>query len=79
MCLTSRQIRKLGHFCVPVAAALALGAVVGAAAYYGGPYVAAFAGWLAGFTTTLAVQAGLWLRQSLGSFVMVRAMAPALA
>ena len=42
------------------------GAVVGLAAYCGGPYVAAFAGWTAGFTTTLSVQAGIWLRRTIG-------------
>jgi hypothetical protein len=68
-----QQVRRLRHFRVPLLAALAVAAVVGVAAYYGGPYVAAFAGWLAGFTTTLAVQAGLWLRQSIGSFAMATA------
>jgi hypothetical protein len=68
-----RQVRVLRHFRVPILAALVVGAVVGVIAYHGGPYVAAFAGWLAGFTTTLAVQAGLWLRQSLGSFVAATA------
>jgi hypothetical protein len=68
-----QQVRRLRHFRVPLLAALAVGAVVGMAAYYGGPYVAAFAGWLAGFTTTLAVQAGFWLRQSFGSFIVASA------
>jgi hypothetical protein len=72
-----RQVQMLRQFKVPVLAALAVGAVVGVAAYYGGPYVAALAGWLAGFTATLAVQAGLWLRP-LGSFVMARGVTPAL-
>lgn len=68
-----QQVRRLRYFQVPLLAALAVGAVVGVAAFCGGPYVAAFAGWLAGFTTTLAVQAGLLLRQSIGSFVMASA------
>jgi hypothetical protein len=47
---------------------LALGVVglAGLGAYLAGPWVAAAAGWLAGFVTTLAVQAGLALRRLLG-------------
>jgi hypothetical protein len=56
-----RQFRR------PVMAALIVGVVAGLAAYCGGPYIAAFAGWLAGFTTTLTVQAGIWLRRTFGS------------
>ena len=56
-----RQFRLL------VLTAVVVGVVAGAGAYCGGPYVAAFAGWLAGFTTTLTVQAGIWLRRTFGS------------
>ena len=43
--------------------ALGVGVVAGTAVYFGGPYVAAVAGWLGGFATTLAVQAGLVLQR----------------
>ena len=51
---------------MPLLTAIALGTVTGLGAYYRGPSVAALAGWIAGLTTTLAVQAGLWLRPWLG-------------
>ena len=50
------------QFRVPLLTAVVVGAVAGLGAYCGGPYVAALAGWIAGFTTTLTVQAGMWLR-----------------
>jgi hypothetical protein len=39
------------------------------AAYLAGPYVAALLGWAAGFASTLAVQAGLWLRRVLAATI----------
>jgi hypothetical protein len=36
-------------------------------AYFSGPWAAAAAGWLSGFVTTLAVQAGVALRKLLGA------------
>jgi hypothetical protein len=47
---------------VPLLTAAAVGAATGVAVYCGGPTIAGLAGWIAGFTTTLAVQAALWLR-----------------
>jgi hypothetical protein len=47
----------------PVLVALTAGAVTGLAAYLLGPWLAAAAGGVGGFTTTLAVQTGLWLRR----------------
>ena len=55
------------QFRVPLLTAVVVGAVAGVGAYCGGPYVAALAGWIAGFTTTLTVQAGIWLRNAIGS------------
>src|SRR5262245_39391759 len=60
-----QKLRSCWHTCrdfrVPVLTALAVGVGAGGLAYFGGPYVAAFMGWLAGFTTTLSVQAGIWV------------------
>jgi hypothetical protein len=43
--------------------ATAVGLVLGVTVYLAGPWAAAAAGWLAGFVTTAAVQAGLALRR----------------
>jgi hypothetical protein len=51
----------------PVLLALGVGSVVGVLAYFSGPWAAAAAGWLSGFVTTLAVQAGVALRKLLGA------------
>ena len=59
---TRRRWQLVRQFRVPLLTAVVIGAVAGLIAYCGGPYVAALAGWIAGFTTTLTVQAGLWLR-----------------
>jgi hypothetical protein len=61
-----QQMRLVRQFKVPLALAVIVGVVAGIGAYSGGPYIAAFAGWLAGFTTTLTVQAGIWLRRAFG-------------
>jgi hypothetical protein len=63
-----RRWQLVRQFHVPLLTAVVVGAASGTAAFWGGPYVAALAGWLAGFTTTLTVQAGLWLRRALDSF-----------
>ena len=66
-----RRWQLVRQFRVPLLTALVVGAVAGVGAYCGGPCVAALAGWIAGFTTTLTVQAGIWLRQLLdGSSVV---------
>jgi hypothetical protein len=51
----------------PVLVALGVGSAVGVLAYFSGPWAAAAAGWLSGFVTTLAVQAGVALRKLLGA------------
>ena len=51
----------------PVLVALGVGSAAGVLAYFSGPWAAAAAGWLSGFVTTLAVQAGVALRQVLGA------------
>ena len=51
----------------PVLVALGVGAAAGVLAYFSGPWAAAAAGWLSGFVTTLAVQAGVALRKLLGA------------
>ena len=43
--------------------ALGIGLAAGTAVYFAGPWLAAAFG---GFATTLAVQAGLWLRRTFG-------------
>ena len=51
----------------PVLVALGVGSAAGVLAYFSGPWAAAAAGWLSGFVTTLAVQAGMALRKLLGA------------
>jgi hypothetical protein len=51
----------------PVLVALGVGSAAGVLAYFSGPWAAAAAGWLSGFVTTLAVQAGVALRKVLGA------------
>jgi hypothetical protein len=50
----------------PLLLALGVGGALGLAAFFAGPWVAAAAGWLAGFTAALAAQAALALRRLLG-------------
>jgi hypothetical protein len=58
--------RFVGRLWRPLLIALGIGAVVGVAAYVLGPWLSTAAGGLAGFTTSLAVQARLALWQALG-------------
>ena len=51
----------------PVLVALGVGSAAGVLAYFAGPWAAAAAGWLSGFVTTLAIQAGVALRKLLGA------------
>jgi hypothetical protein len=44
--------------------ALTVGIAAGTAAYFAGPWFAAGVSAAGGFATTLAVQAGLWLRRT---------------
>ena len=57
----ARQFRR------PVLVALGVGSAASILAYFSGPWAAAAAGWLSGFVTTLAVQAGVALRRVLGA------------
>src|SRR5262249_470733 len=50
----------------PLLLAAGGGGALGVAAYLAGPWFAAAAGWLAGFATTLGIQAGLAFRRLLG-------------
>jgi hypothetical protein len=58
--------RFIGRLWRPLLIALGIGAVVGVGAYLLGPWLSTAAGGLAGFTTSLAVQARMTLRQALG-------------
>ena len=58
-CQSLWHIRRLA---LPVMAALIVGGLCGAGAYYAGPRLGAMVSGLGGFTTALGVQAGLWLR-----------------
>jgi hypothetical protein len=50
----------------PLLLAAGVGVALGVTAYLAGPWFAACAGWLAGFTTTLGVQAAVAFRRLLG-------------
>jgi hypothetical protein len=65
VCAGSRFVHRLRK---PLVIALGVGGVVGVGAYFWGPWLCTAFGGLAGFTTSLAVQAGTRLRQSLRSF-----------
>ena len=45
---------------------LGIGLAAGTAVYFAGPWLAAAFGGVGGVATTLAVQAGLWLRRTFG-------------
>jgi hypothetical protein len=62
-----KRVKMLGRFKCPLLVALGVGTDVGTMAYFAGPWLAAAAGWVAGFTVTLAVQAGVWLRRVVAS------------
>jgi hypothetical protein len=55
----------VARFKVPVLLAVGLGTAVGIGAYFAGPWLAAAAGWVAGITTSLALQAWVALRRTL--------------
>jgi hypothetical protein len=58
--------RFVGRLWRPLLIAVGIGAVVGVGAYLLGPWLSTAAGGLAGFTTSLAVQARMTLGQALG-------------
>jgi hypothetical protein len=60
--------RFVGRLWRPLLIAVGIGGVVGVSAYLLGPWLSTAAGGLAGFTTSLAVQARMALRQALGCF-----------
>jgi hypothetical protein len=59
-------VQAVRQFKVQLLTAVAIGVSAGAAAYFAGPWLAAGVSAVGGFATTLAVQAGLWLRRTLG-------------
>jgi hypothetical protein len=57
------RLRVLAQFKSQLLLSLGVGLASGVGAYFAGPYVAAAAGWLSGFATTISVQAALaWER-----------------
>jgi hypothetical protein len=69
VCTGGRLVRRLWR---PLLIAVGIAGVVGVAAYLFGPWLSTAAGGLAGFTTSLAVQARMALRQALGGVVPAR-------
>jgi hypothetical protein len=64
---TKRRWQMIRQFRFPLLAALGVGVVVGTVAYCGGPFIAAVTGWIAGFTSALIAQAGVFLRRTLAA------------
>jgi hypothetical protein len=60
------RLALVRNFPVQFLTALAIGLSAGTAAYCAGPWLAASVSAAGGFATTLAVQAGLWLRRTFG-------------
>jgi hypothetical protein len=60
----------LPHCKLPLLVALSIGITVGVAAWFAGPFFAAFSSGVGGFTTALTLQAGLWLRRMVASSKM---------
>jgi hypothetical protein len=57
------RVRVLGQFKRQLLLSTGVGVAAGVVSYFAGPYVAAAAGWLGGFVTTIGVQAALaWER-----------------
>jgi hypothetical protein len=65
-----RPWQTIRQFRFPLLTALGVGIAVGVLAFCGGPFIAAVTGWIAGFVTTLAAQAGLWLRRMYAALEM---------
>jgi hypothetical protein len=61
------HLRVVRRFKVEVATAFMIGAGAGVAAYYAGPWLSAAVSGLGAFVGALGVQAGLWLRRTLGT------------
>jgi hypothetical protein len=57
------RVRVLGRFKRQLLLSTGVGVAAGVVSYFAGPYVAAAAGWVGGFVTTIGVQAALaWER-----------------
>jgi hypothetical protein len=67
---TKRRWQMMRQFRFPLLTALGVGLVVGIVAFCGGPYIAAVTGWIAGFTSALIAQAGVFLRRTLAALEM---------
>jgi hypothetical protein len=63
-----QQAQLAWAFRIPLLIAVGTGLATGAVAFVAGPWIAATAGSLAGFTTTTAVQLGINLRRMLARF-----------
>jgi hypothetical protein len=68
---TWKALQLLRPFRTQILTALGVGALVGVGAFFAGPYVAAAAGWLGGFVSTLAVQAGVAFRRLTAQAVLI--------
>jgi hypothetical protein len=64
---TRDRLGVVARFKVPLLLAVGMGTAVGVGAYFAGPWLAAAAGWVAGFATSLALQAWSALRRTLGA------------
>jgi hypothetical protein len=61
------RLQIVRQFKLQLLMALGVGVMAGVAAYFVGPWLSALVSGVGGFMTTLAVQAGLWLRRMLAS------------
>jgi hypothetical protein len=59
------KVQAVRHYKMQMLTAAGVGMAVGTAAYFAGPWLAAGVSAIGGVATTLAVQAGLWLRRTL--------------
>lgn len=67
------RLQVLRQFKGPLLIALGVGVLMGVTAYFAGPWLRGVASGLGGFTTTLAVKAGVLLRRMLGGLPVCRA------
>lgn len=67
MCAFRKRVQVLKPFRMSILIALSIGVIAGVTAYFVGPWLSAVVSGVGGFATTMAVQAGLWLRKMLGS------------
>ena len=64
------RLQAVRRFRTQFLTALAIGVVLGVAAYCAAPWLAAAASGLGGFATTVLVQLGLWLRRMRGAILL---------